>query len=568
MDRVQIGALVLAGALFLVSMQLGSGTGPVEPSGAEPGAQAPGLERANSEAPNSEVLDGIADLPAGASTPEPAAGGSVPLPVPERSSATLENDVLRLGVSNDVAFLESAELLEFASRIGGDAPPVQLVTAPELGLVQTAVELGTPGRFIERFEVLGSDERTVRQRFERNGVEVLRELSIDSEGYGGELRIRIANRGTAPIRPSLEVIVLGRERDLGAPDHFQNAQLVASVDGSLERVLLAKLEVPGMFSGASVTRERFASEVEWVGVESQYFLTAVLADSARNFSALEESLGPKLGRVVLRYPAGRESAEVPPGQQIEKVYRLYLGPKLEETADAVDVRLEPALRVGWSVVRPLVVLFAGALNWIHGSLIANYGVAIILLTIVLRLATFPLSQSSMRSMKKMSSVSPQMREIQDKYKQDPERMQQELLAMYKRTGVNPFSAMLGGCLPMLLQMPFMIALYFALQSSIELRHAGFVGWIDDLSAPENFLAILGVPIRPLPLLMGASMILQQLMTPATGGEQQAQQRTMMMAMSGVFTVMFYQFPSGLVLYWFVSNLLGIGQQFLVNRQPA
>jgi YidC/Oxa1 family membrane protein insertase len=157
-----------------------------------------------------------------------------------------------------------------------------------------------------------------------------------------------------------------------------------------------------------------------------------------------------------------------------------------------------------------------------------------------------------------------MKAIQDKYKDDPTRLQQELMSLYRRQGMNPLSAMGGGCIPMLIQMPFMIALYFALQSSIELRHAPFAFWINDLSAPENLFAIAGLPIRPLPLLMGGAMIAQQWLTPSTAD---AQQRQMMLIMSAVFTLVFYQFPSGLVLYWLVSTLLGILQQVMVNQQP-
>ena len=132
--------------------------------------------------------------------------------------------------------------------------------------------------------------------------------------------------------------------------------------------------------------------------------------------------------------------------------------------------------------------------------------------------------------------------------------------------MNPLSAMGGGCVPMLIQMPFMIALYFALQTSIELRHAPFAFWINDLSAPENLFSIAGLPLRLLPLLMGGSMLLQQRLTPSPNADPQ--QAQMMTLMSVVFTFMFYQFPSGLVLYWFVSNLLGIAQQLFVNRSPA
>jgi YidC/Oxa1 family membrane protein insertase len=185
---------------------------------------------------------------------------------------------------------------------------------------------------------------------------------------------------------------------------------------------------------------------------------------------------------------------------------------------------------------------------------------------LLRLVTFPLTQRSMKSMKKFGVIAPQMKEVQEKYADDKGKLQEELMALYKRKGMNPLSAMGGGCLPMLIQMPFMIALYFALRGSIELRHAPFMLWINDLSAPENFFDIAGIPIRLLPLMMGATMILQQRLTPSPSADPQ--QKQMMTMMSVMFIFLFYQFPSGLVLYWFVSNLLGILQQLMVNRRPT
>ena len=240
------------------------------------------------------------------------------------------------------------------------------------------------------------------------------------------------------------------------------------------------------------------------------------------------------------------------------------GPAYRPEVAAVDLRLDPALQVGWSWARPLVRLFEGMLEWTYRHLVPNYGVAIILLTILLRLVTYPLTQKSMKSMRRFSEIAPEMKVIQQKHKDDKSRQQQEMMALYQRKGINPFAAMGGGCLPMLIQFPFLIALYFALQGSIELRHAPFFGWIRDLSAPEQLFDIAGVPIRLLPLMMGATMVLQQRLSPSAGMDPQ--QRQMMMWMSVMFIFLFYQFPSGLVLYWFVSNLLGIAQQFWVNRQ--
>jgi YidC/Oxa1 family membrane protein insertase len=183
---------------------------------------------------------------------------------------------------------------------------------------------------------------------------------------------------------------------------------------------------------------------------------------------------------------------------------------------------------------------------------------------MVRLVTAPLATKQMRSMKRLGELQPRMKAIQDKYRDDRQRQSQEMMKLYRESGVNP----LGGCMPMLLQIPVFIALYYALQSSIDLRQAPFVGWIEDLSQPETLFVVpgLGVPVRILPLLMGASMVLQQKLTPTTMDPAQA--RMMMVMMPIMFTVLFYGFPSGLVLYWFVSNLLAIGQQLWTNRRIA
>jgi YidC/Oxa1 family membrane protein insertase len=559
MDRTQIVIIVAAGLMFLLAMQLGMGTRPPAPSQVS-SAQAPSIEPGTPGA-----VETAAESPGEADLAQPDLGEQR-----ELVKSEISNGLVRLAVTNEGGRVKSAELTQFADRKGDQAGAVQLVTVPEEGDLAGSFgpELPLASRRDVRWEVAAADPRNVTHRLESSGVEIVRTLSLDEEGYGGRLRVRIANRGRSPVKARLDLALYGRERPLEAPDHLPGYQLVGSVAGSLERLIVNGLETAGFFSGPSKVAQDFPFAVEWVGVESQYFLLAVLSDHPRDYAGHWESRGVNAGKIELRYPAGAGSLELPPGQQIEKEYRLYFGPKLEGDAIPVDARLEPSLRVGWHWVRPLVVLFAESLHWIHDHVVANYGIAIILVTILLRLATYPLTQRSMVSMKKLSRVGPQMRELQEKYANDSARMQQEMMALYRRMGINPVTSMAGGCLPMLLQMPFMVALYFALQSSIELRHAPFMFWIDDLSAPEDLATIAGVPIRILPLLMGASMLLQQYLTPTTGDAQQAQQRQMMMVMSGMFVFMFYQFPSGLVLYWLVSNLLGIAQQLLVNREPT
>jgi YidC/Oxa1 family membrane protein insertase len=169
----------------------------------------------------------------------------------------------------------------------------------------------------------------------------------------------------------------------------------------------------------------------------------------------------------------------------------------------------------------------------------------------------------MRSMERMREVQPKVKALQEKHGDDRQKQSEEMMKLYRAEGVNP----LGGCFPMILQLPVFIGLFYALRSSIQLRQAPFVGWINDLSAPETLFTIPGIeiPIRVLPLVMGASMVLQQKITP-TASADPAQARMMMTIMPIMMTVLFYQFPSGLVLYWFVSNILAISHQLLIGRR--
>jgi YidC/Oxa1 family membrane protein insertase len=180
--------------------------------------------------------------------------------------------------------------------------------------------------------------------------------------------------------------------------------------------------------------------------------------------------------------------------------------------------------------------------------------------VLIKLAFIPLTQKSLTSMKEMQKLQPQMAKIREKFKDDREKLNKEMMELYKRHRVNP----LGGCLPMLLQFPVFIGLYQALLNAVELRHARFALWINDLSAPDR-LMISGVGIPVLTILMGASMLLQQWMTPSAGDPTQ---KTMMLILPVVFTFMFINFPSGLVLYWLVNNLLSVGQQYYVTKAKS
>jgi len=289
-------------------------------------------------------------------------------------------------------------------------------------------------------------------------------------------------------------------------------------------------------------------DVSWGGFETKYFISAMIPEqpSLTRFVVSKDS-----SNMVFTDLEGPKTI-IPSGQSGTFRYALYLGPKEHARLQAQGVGLENSIDFG-SWVKWLALPLLKALKWIV-TYIHNYGVAIIILTILVKLIFWPLGNMSYRSMKGMQKLQPQMKKLQEKHKDDKAKLQQETMALYKANKVNPMS----GCLPMLIQLPVFFGLYRALLYSIELRHAPFVFWIQDLSAKD--------PYYITPIIMGATMFLQQKMSPAPGGNEM--QAKMMLWMPVIFTFLFLNFPSGLVIYWLFNNVLSIGQQYYINRQSS
>jgi YidC/Oxa1 family membrane protein insertase len=232
---------------------------------------------------------------------------------------------------------------------------------------------------------------------------------------------------------------------------------------------------------------------------------------------------------------------------------MYVGPKELGQLSALPVQGKSLAELvyynyGWvRVIRPDVWLLH-PLQWFYHAT-HNYGVAIIIVTVIIKLLFYPLTVRSFKSMQAMQHLQPRMKQLQDRYKEDRQKLNEETMKLYREQKVNP----VGGCLPMVVQIPVFIALYQVLYTQIELRHAAFGLWIKDLSAPDH----------PMALVMGASMVIQQWMTPTTGDPRQAK---MMLFMPIIFTFMFLNFPVGLVIYWLVNNILTIAQQYVMLRR--
>ena len=295
-------------------------------------------------------------------------------------------------------------------------------------------------------------------------------------------------------------------------------------------------------------REFSGPDVSWGGFETKYFIAAMIPEqpSLTNFIVSKD---PK--NMVFTALEGPKNI-IPPDQSGSFRYVLYTGPKKYNNLHAQNVNLEDSIDFG-SWVKWLALPLLKALNWID-KYVHNYGAAIIILTILVKLIFWPLGNISYRSMKGMQKLQPQMKKLQEKHKDDKAKLQKETMALYKSNKVNPMS----GCLPMLIQLPVFFGLYRALLYSIELRHAPFIFWIQDLSAKD--------PYYITPIIMGATMFLQQKMSPAPGGNEM--QAKMMMWMPVVFTFLFLNFPSGLVIYWLFNNILSIGQQYYINKQNS
>ena len=285
-------------------------------------------------------------------------------------------------------------------------------------------------------------------------------------------------------------------------------------------------------------KQSYEGYVKWAGLTSKYYCVAFVP---------EVTTSKVINRLIGEEKYSTTLEMVATGNRSVSRVAIFAGPKIRDELGKMDGDLKNMINYGWFdiLAKPLFIMML----WFY-DVTGNWGWSIIIVTVIIKVLFFPLSQKSYKSMKKMQKLQPQMKILQERYKNDKSKLNQELMAAYKKHNVNP----LGGCLPMLLQIPVFIALYRVLLESIELKGAPFILWLADLSAKD--------PYYVTPILMGLSMFAQQKLSPTSADPIQ---KNMMLLMPIVFTVMFLNFPSGLVIYWLVNNVLSIMQQYYVNR---
>ena len=516
-----------------------------------------------------KVAQAAAEAATQAAVDQPDAKVQAPPPaVPERI-VVLENDEVKLELSTWGAVVKKATLKKFARDVGeisADNPAVELdfASAPlgELGGVK-----GLAPNAAYEVESASSSEVVFA-----NG-EMTRTVTL-AEGYMVSYK-DVSGRATpfsgSGNSISLGVMTMGSSKnDLLSVDSLDacNAKGKPEVvhhcegDSPLKAYLVGGLSggCSGSSSAAGMpekTRVGIYDEQKWVAVKNRFFVAA-LASSSATISSFDAEIARDMNSANYRPASVSTRVRFADGKDVSRLTTFYVGPKKQSLL--WDLGMRDVMEFG--IWRWLCYPLVWVLNFFNG-LIPNYGVAIILLTILVRLLFWPLTHKSTVGMRKMQELQPLMKEIQTKYKDNPQRMQQETWALYREKKVNPMSS----CLPMLIQIPVFIALFNVLRSAVELRYAPFL-WISDLSEPEALFASW-FPfggLNLLPILMAVSTGLQSAFTPSTGDK--SQQKMMMVFMPLMMLVMFYSFPSALSLYWFLSNLFSIVQMWLIRRQAA
>jgi YidC/Oxa1 family membrane protein insertase len=374
------------------------------------------------------------------------------------------------------------------------------------------------------------------------GVEVVKTYTFHRGSYVIDVDYAIHNGGTTNIEgfPYFQF-----QRDGKKPDG--ESSYVRGFTGPAMYTESGKFQKIA-FSDIEKGKQDYVKSAQdgWIGIVQHHFVAAWITPDPAN-SVKREFYTRALGND--EYSAGMimPVVKVAPGETKAVDMRLYAGPQDQEKLKVLAHGLEHVVDYGWLTIiaYPLFLL----VSWLN-SLVHNWGVAIILLTVIVKMAFYPLSAASYRSMAQMRKLSPRLQHLKERYGDDRQKLQEQMMKIYKEEKINP----LGGCLPIVVQIPVFIALYWALMSAVELRQAPFALWIHDLSEPD--------PYYVLPLVMAATMFIQQRLSPKPPDPMQAK---VMMFMPIAFSVMFFFFPSGLVLYWLSNNVLSILQQWRINH---
>ena len=503
----------------------------------------------------------IPDAPRPSAAASGAAAPTLPGPQEARVGRTvrLANDVIALDVGLIGGTLAHAEMMEHRddqnveNLVLLDSTPARFYQG-QTGVVGVN---GAPNHTSNWEVVSGPTDATASEparlvlRASGGGITVERTYQLPRGSYQLLLDDKVSNGTDQAVSPTLyrQLSRTGNPPSGGSAMYSTFAgPVIYTEEGKFQKVPFGDIEK------GKANHVKQAGD-GWFGIIQHYFVVAWVPSGSGARDYVTRKISDNLYSVGDLQPLG----QIAPGQSVDSRSSIYIGPQNQKVLAQIAPGLDLVVDYGWltAIAKPLFWL----LNLLH-SWVGNWGWAIVLLTIIVKLAFFPLQAASYRSMAKMRKVTPKMQAIRERHGDDRMKMNQAMMELYKTEKINP----LGGCLPVVVQIPVFIALYWVLLASVEMRNAPWIGWIKDLSAPDTLFGTipgLNMPIGLLPILMAATMILQTRLNPTPPDPMQAK---LMMWMPLIFSVMFFFFPSGLVLYWLVSNLFSIIQQWVITRK--
>ncbi len=502
--------------------------------------------------PAEPVAGQVAEQTAAAPSPSPDAAAvsipAVPVVPADEQEFIVRTDLFTAVFTNIGARLKSLELNNYRTENRPDADLVSMidVSYPHLATLRLAgvngLQLSPEAAYSlpdggKEVRLSGAEEKElVFATRTAEGLVVEKVLTLRGSSYAIDLEIRVSNPASSVGRGGLELSLVQGIDESVETDQFTFVGGASLVDGEVKTATLEDLKKE------SAT---FGKNAVWSAYEDKYFMSALVPLEGSSEQVVIRRIDNRVENVF-----SLPFLSVNPGMAVSQKFLAYFGPRDKSILDAVNYDLAKAIDFGFfSVIADPLLWFLNVIN----QYINNYGIAIILLTVIIKLLFWPLTHKSYASMKAMQKLQPEMQKIKERFKNDRARQGQETMELYKKHRVNPMS----GCLPMLIQIPVFFALYRVLYEAIELRHAPFAFWITDLSAKD--------PYYITPLIMGATMFIQQKMTPST---MDPTQQKIFLLMPVIFTVLFLNFPSGLVIYWLINNLLTIAQQYYIHKKFA
>jgi YidC/Oxa1 family membrane protein insertase len=520
-----------------------SGAGSAAPTGAAGNPGVPATTGAILSAPTAAVNGSI-------SSATPVSG----TPAPSGDRVTLRNKDIELEIDTVGARIVRAKLLTQESDAYPDGRVTLFDQSPDrkyeaqtglIGAAGSATNFPnhtTPFKRVSGQEAVSGPERRTTLAAELGGIKLTKSFELDPEGYSIKVSHTVQNTGADSLTP-LVYLQLMRDGDRapGESKFYQTfiGPAIYTEEGKFQKIDFSDVEKNKANHVKSATNG-------WLGIVQHYFVAAWVPknDTPREFYT--RKVDNNLYSVGLIQPLNT----IAPGAQQSHEAVLFAGPQLQRTLEQLAPGLDLVVDYGWLtfLAQPIYWL----LEKLHG-IVANWGWAIVLLTIIIKLIFYPLSAASYKSMAKMKAVSPRLMKLREVYANDKAKLNQAMMEMYKTEKINP----LGGCLPVVIQIPVFLALYWVLLASVEMRNAPWIGWINDLSVPDPYFI--------LPVVMAVTMFIQTKLNPPPPDPLQAK---VMMFMPIVFSVFFFFFPAGLVLYWLVNNVISIAQQWFVMRQVA